>query len=137
LGNVSSRHVPAHAITASAAVLLVGVAINYFAPDKAFVYITSVATVGALWTWGVIVASHLGYRRRLRRGEVRASPFRMPGSPVANWIVLGFLGFVLVLLAFDEQQRVALYAGAAWAVIIGIACIRTVRRRPEPTPAGS
>ena len=49
---LSARHVPAHAITASAVVLLVGVVINYLVPEEAFTYITSVATVGTLWTWG-------------------------------------------------------------------------------------
>ena len=50
--------------------LLVGVVINYLVPEQAFTYITSVATVGALWTWGVIVAAHLSYRRRVREGAV-------------------------------------------------------------------
>ena len=52
----------------------------------------------------------------------------MPGSPVTNWIVLAFLGVVVVLLAVNEQQRVAIYAGAAWALLIGAASVRYVRR---------
>ena len=39
-----------------------------------------------MWTWGVIVVSHLVYRRRVAEGKVSSSPFRMPGSPVTNWI---------------------------------------------------
>jgi AAT family amino acid transporter/D-serine/D-alanine/glycine transporter len=98
--------------------MLMGVLINYLVPAKAFIYITSTATVGALWTWGVIVISHLVYRRRVAAGEVDPSPFRMPGSPLTNWIVVAFLAFVGVLLAFNSSQRVALYAGAVWAVIV-------------------
>jgi AAT family amino acid transporter len=128
LATVSRRRLPVGAITASAAVLLLGVALNYFVPEDAFEYVTSVATVGALWTWGVIVTAHLAYRRRLRRGAVTASPFRMPGSPVTNWLVLGFLGFVVVLLAFDPQQRVALIAGVVWAVVIVAASVPVLRR---------
>lgn len=118
LSKVSKRHVPAHALTLSAAVMLVGVALNYLVPARAFIYITSTATVGAMWTWGVIVISHLVYRRRVAAGTVSASPFRMPGSPFTNWIVVAFLAFVGVLLAFNASQRVALYAGAVWAVMI-------------------
>jgi AAT family amino acid transporter len=129
LGHVDRRRLPFGAITASAAVLLVGVALNYFVPENAFEYITSVATVGALWTWGVIVAAHLAYRRRLRRGAVSASPFRMPGSPITNWVILGFLAFVIVLLAFDAEQRIALYAGAAWGIGIITASVPVLRRR--------
>src|SRR5215204_1257465 len=103
--------------------MLVGVVINYLVPAKAFIYITRTATVGAMWTWGVIVVSHLVYRRRVAAGEVAASPFRMPGSPVTNWIVVAFLAFVGVLLA--------LHASAAWAVMI-VAAYAIQRRHQSP-----
>jgi amino acid transporter, AAT family len=130
---LSSRKIPAHAITASALVMLLGVVVNYLVPARAFVLITSVATVGAMWTWGVIVVSHLAYRRRVAAGDVPASPFRMPGSPVTNWIVIAFLVFVAVLLAFHASQRIALYAGAVWALII-ITAYEVYRRRVAATP---
>ena len=53
----------------------------------------------------------------------------MPGSPVTNWVVVAFLAFVTVLLAFNASQRVALYAGAVWAVLILAAYAIHVRRR--------
>ncbi len=130
LRDVSKRRVPAHAITLSAVVMLGGVVINYLVPARAFIYITSTATVGAMWTWGVIVISHLVYRRRVAAGEVAASPFRMPGSPVTNWIVVAFLAFVGVLLAFNASQRVALYAGAVWGVAI-VTAYAIHSRRPS------
>jgi amino acid transporter, AAT family len=130
---LSSHKIPAHAITASALVMLLGVVVNYLVPARAFVLITSVATVGAMWTWGVIVVSHLAYRRRVAAGDVPASPFRMPGSPVTNWIVIAFLVFVAVLLAFHASQRIALYAGAVWALII-ITAYEVYRRRVAATP---
>jgi len=134
LHRVNSRQIPASAITISAVVMLLGVAINYVVPNKAFIYITSTATAGAMWTWGVIVISHLAYRRKLAQGAVAASPFRMPGSPVTNWIVVAFLAFVTVLLAFNSSQRVALYAGAVWAVVI-VTAYALHRRRRTGTPS--
>ena len=53
----------------------------------------------------------------------------MPGSPITNCVVLGFLAFVVVLLAFDTEQRVALYAGAAWGIAIIAASVPVLRRR--------
>jgi amino acid transporter, AAT family len=131
LRGVSRHQIPAHAVTLSAAVMLVGVALNYVVPAKAFIYITSTATAGAMWTWGVIVVSHLAYRRRVAAGKLPASPFRMPGSPVTNWIVVAFLSFVTVLLAVNPSQRVALYAGAVWAVAILVAYAIQSRRRAQ------
>ena len=47
-------------------------------PGRAFIYISSVATLGAIWSWLVIIICHLIYRRRLARGEVTRSWFRLP-----------------------------------------------------------
>ena len=73
--------------------MLIGVVLNYFIPEQVFVYVTSVALVGSLWTWALIVIAHLGYRRAVDRGEAAPVSFRMPGAPYTNWLVLIFLGY--------------------------------------------
>ncbi len=118
LGKVSKNHIPANAITVSAAAMLAGVVLNYVVPEEAFVYITSVATVGAVWTWGIIVWSHRKYRQAVAKGEASAVSFRMPGAPLANWFVLGFLGLVVVFLGLDAETRVALYVAPAWFALL-------------------
>jgi L-asparagine transporter-like permease len=55
LGRINARHVPAAGIVISAAFMLVGVVLNYLVPEEAFIYVTSIATIGAVWTWGIIV----------------------------------------------------------------------------------
>jgi amino acid transporter, AAT family len=49
LHRVSKQKVPALALTVSFAVMLIGVVINYFIPERAFTYITSIATVCGLF----------------------------------------------------------------------------------------
>ncbi|MGA8943880.1 MAG: amino acid permease [Thermoactinomyces sp.] len=116
LGKLNTRQVPARGITVSALIMLIGVLLNYVIPEKAFVYITSIATFGALWTWGIIVYAHLQFRKKLGK-QVK---FRMPGYPYTNWITLLFLGLVAVLLAFNDQTRVALIVGPIWLIILMI-----------------
>jgi amino acid transporter, AAT family len=117
-GATNGKHVPAMGVLASGTVMLIGVAVNYLAPENAFVYITSVATLGAIWCWGVIVVCHLVYRRRVARGDAAASAFRLRAATPACWAVLAFLFLVTVLLAFDPSTRVALYAAPLWAVLL-------------------
>src|SRR5690349_1501547 len=90
-GKVSRRHVPATGIAASAALMLVGVLLNYLMPQQVFGYVISMVLVVQLWTWGMIIAAHLGYRRAVRAGRATAVAFRMPAAPYTNWLVLGFL----------------------------------------------
>jgi AAT family amino acid transporter/D-serine/D-alanine/glycine transporter len=115
---LSSRRVPAAGIHASAAVMLIGVLLNYLVPERVFTIVTSVALVGTLWTWGIILVSHANYRRAVAQGRVAPASFRMPGAPVANWVVLAFLLLVTVMLARDPDTRVALYVAPVWFGIL-------------------
>lgn len=126
LYHVSRRHVPSRGITVSALVLLFGVVLNYFIPEKAFTYITSVATVGALWVWGIILYSHIQFRR-----THQPTAFKMPGTPWTNWIGILFLLFVTILLALDEGTRISLYVAPIWFGILAI-CYRWVRKYNQP-----
>jgi len=119
-GKVSSRSVPAVGITASAAMMLSGVVLNYVVPERVFVYVTSISLLGSLWTWALIVIAHLGYRKAVAAGRIRPGAYRMPGSPYTNWFVLAFLILVAMLLNLDKGTRVALYVAPFWFVLLGI-----------------
>ncbi|WP_044639757.1 amino acid permease [Risungbinella massiliensis] len=118
MGKVSKQHVPSVGITASSIVLLVGVLLNFFIPEEAFVYITSVGTVGALWTWGMILYTHIKYREAVKAKRVPESNFKMPGAPFTNWIVLIYLLVVTIMLWFDPDTRIALIIGPIWFLIL-------------------
>ena len=100
--------------------MLIGVVLNYFIPERVFVYVTSVALVGSLWTWALIVIAHLGYRAAVERGEAAPVSFRMPGAPYTNWLVLIFLGMVAIFLGIDEGTRVAIYVAPIWFALLGL-----------------
>jgi AAT family amino acid transporter len=134
---VSKRRVPARAIIASGAFMMIGVVVNLEVPKQAFAYISSVATLGAIWSWGIIVSCLLVYRRRVARGEVAASPFKLPLAGPLCWATLGFLAFVTILLGFDKDSRVALYALPIWAVLLLGAYLLFGRRSTSASVTGS
>ncbi|ANS31130.1 amino acid transporter [Rhodococcus opacus M213] len=131
-------HVPAASILASGAVMLIGVVVNAIVPEKAFSYISAVATIGGIWCWGIIVVCHLVYRSRVAAGVAAPSPFRLPFAKPLCWATLVFFAFVTVLLAFDESQRVALYAVPIWAAVllIGYRASRFRHAVDEPQQVG-
>lgn len=55
-------------------------------------------------------------------------PFRMPGSPWTSYLVLTYIGLVAVLLAITPDQRVAIAAGAIWALLLGAGWWRMTQR---------
>jgi len=126
---VNRHRVPAAAVHATAALLLIAVALNYVVPEEVFTWVTSVALVGTFWTWGIILVSHRNYRRAVAAGKAAAAPFRMPGAPFANWIVLAFLVAVSGMLALDAGTRVALYVAPVWFALLGVGYSLTQKPR--------
>ncbi|GAA2614410.1 amino acid permease [Actinomadura fulvescens] len=120
LGRLNGRGVPVLTVVISALVMGIGVVVNAIVPEKAFEYITSVSTGGAILVWAIIVISHLVYRRKVRAGEIQGSAYRMPGAPYTNWLVLGFFAFVTVTIAWEHDTRIALYVMAGWMALIVI-----------------
>jgi AAT family amino acid transporter len=129
---LSPRKVPAAGIHVSATVMLIGVFLNYMVPKHVFIWVTSVSLVGTLWTWGIIMAAHLGYRRAVREGRVAAASFRMPGAPVVNWLVIAFLVFVTAMLWLRPDTRVALYVAPLWFALLAVGYYGA---KPEPARA--
>ncbi|WP_327140189.1 amino acid permease [Nocardia sp. NBC_01327] len=118
LGALSTRSVPATGIAVSAAVMVIGVAVNYFSPEKAFGYVTSVSTMGIIFVWGIILVCHLIYRARVKAGLLPASDYRLPGAPVTSVLALAFLALVVVLLFFTDSGRTAVVVGVVWGVLV-------------------
>jgi amino acid transporter, AAT family len=129
---LSSRNVPAAGIHVSAAVMLVGVFLNYVVPKHVFLWVTSVSLIGTLWTWGIIMVAHLGYRRAVSDGRVAAASFRMPGAPVVNYVVVAFLLFVTAMLWLQPDTRVALYVAPGWFALLAVGYFSS---RPQPVRA--
>jgi amino acid transporter, AAT family len=123
-GAINRRHLPAVAITVSAALMLVGVVLNYLVPDQVFIWVTSVALIGTLWTWAIIMLAHSGYRKAVHEGRAQGVSFKMPGAPLANWLIVGFLIVVAGLLSIDAGTRVALYVAPIWFGLLGVAYVR-------------
>ncbi|MCL2729262.1 MAG: amino acid permease [Actinomycetia bacterium] len=139
---LTARRTPAGGILVSAAVMGIGVWINYLDPAGAFTYITAFATVAGVWTWGVILAAHIRYRAAVRAGRAAPAWFTAPGGAAASWCTLVFLALVVVLIGADSEARISLYGAPVWAAALaaGYAVLRRRNpaafvRRPHLAPA--
>ncbi|MCT7085287.1 proline-specific permease ProY, partial [Salmonella enterica subsp. enterica serovar Oranienburg] len=76
-GTTSRNGVPRNALLLSIAALLLGVLLNYLVPEKVFVWVTSIATFGAIWTWVMILLAQLKFRKSLSPAEQAGLKYRM------------------------------------------------------------
>ncbi|MCE4047488.1 MULTISPECIES: amino acid permease [Bacillaceae] len=114
---LTKRRVPANALYFSLVVILVAVVLNYVMPEDVFTLITSISTVCFLFIWAIIVICHMLYRKR-KPELAKGNPFKMPLYPAANYVILAFLAFILVVLGFAEDTRIALFVTPVWFILL-------------------
>jgi len=83
-----------------------------------FVWVTSIATFGALWTWAAILITQMKFRRDLPDKERARLIFRMPLYPYASLFTLAFLALVIGLMAYSPDTRIALFVGPLWLLLL-------------------
>lgn len=116
---LTPNQVPSNAIIFSAAVIFISVILNYIMPEGVFVLITSISTFCFIFIWTIIVICHLRYRKTNPELASR-SKFKMPLYPIANYIILAFLIFVIGILALNKETRVALFVTPVWFIMLGV-----------------
>lgn len=116
---LTPNQVPSNAIIFSAAVIFISVILNYIMPEGVFVLITSISTFCFIFIWAIIVICHLRYRKTNPELAYR-SKFKMPLYPIANYIILAFLIFVIGILALNKETRVALFVTPVWFIMLGV-----------------
>ncbi|WP_026882456.1 amino acid permease [Clostridium akagii] len=116
---LTSRKVPSNALMFSATVILISVILNYIMPGGVFVLITSISTFCFIFIWAIIVVCHIRYRKTM---PVLASKskFKMPFYPIANYIILAFIAFILVVLALNKETRIALFVTPLWFIMLWV-----------------
>ena len=112
--------IPQRAIWASIGMLLLGVLLNYLVPARVFVWVTSIATFGAIWTWTIVLITQMKFRRGLSDAERGRLILRVPFYPYASWAALAFLAIVTVLMAYFPDTRIALLVGPLWLVLLAV-----------------
>ncbi|OCG67047.1 S-methylmethionine permease [Gilliamella sp. Fer4-1] len=113
--------IPAFAITMSMLGGLLALLTSVIAPDTVFVALTAIAGFAVVAVWLSICASHYFFRKQLSTTEQNALKYKAPFYPLVP-----ILGFILCLiacigLAFDPQQRIALYCGIPFVIVCFIA----------------
>lgn len=117
---LNGHRLPWVGIIFSSLILLCAVGLNYVMPAQVFVYVTSIGSFGALWTWFVILRTQQKFRASLTKEEVRALHYRMPGAPYTGWITMAFLLCVVIASGFRDDTRVALFVTPIWfALLLG------------------
>ncbi len=118
---LNKNHVPVTALLFSAILMLIGVFLNYIMPAKAFHIIISLATTYVLFTWGIILVSHLNKRKKFVKNHPGKKPtFAMPFYPISNYGCLLIIAFVLGAMLYYPDTRLSGLLAPIWFIILYI-----------------
>jgi len=71
-----------------------------------------------VWVWIMILFSQIGFRRSLSRQQAAELAFPLRGGIYTSVIGIIFLFFIIGLIGYFPDTRVALYAGIVWVVML-------------------
>ncbi|MEV0090830.1 amino acid permease [Streptomyces sp. NPDC050738] len=125
---MSKRHVPYAGILLTSTVVLLGVALNAWLPDKAFAIVTNISALGVISTWTMIMVCHLVFVRQAKQGLIDRPAFQLWASPWIELATIAFLAGVVVMMWFDTdgtgRDTVMLVVPIAAALTLGWYAVR-------------
>jgi L-asparagine transporter-like permease len=105
LGSLSKSGVPKRALAVSTGGMIAAILLAIFAPSKAFLMLYGVAVAGMFFVWGVILLTHIAFRRALGPERVAQLPMRLHFYPYSTWLgVLAIAGITVSTFYVDGLQ---------------------------------
>ena len=106
-------------------------AVNYFLPGEALGTMMLLAVAALIINWAMISWSHLRFRRQKDKlGQ--ATLFRSPFYPLSNYLCLGFVAALLVVMLLSPGLNIAVYLIPVW---LGALCIGYLVRQRRAAAA--
>ena len=114
---LSQRGVPVNGILVSSGITLLAAVLNYILPEEAFMYMMSIVTGAIVISWGLIVLTHLKFRKHCNAVGI-VPKFKSLFYPVADYLCLAFLAGILVIMAMMDEMRLAVIVMPLWVLAI-------------------
>lgn len=113
LGKVNHRKVPVNALLISIGFALLALLSNFISPDVVYLFLISSVGLGNMFLYGITCLCQYNFRKRyLSEGNlVDKLKFKAPLYPALPIIGIIFYSFIVIGMALDPTQRIALYTG--------------------------
>ncbi|QGQ45751.1 amino acid permease [Metabacillus sediminilitoris] len=134
LAKVNKRGVPMNALLITLGISGLSLLTSVVAAETVFVWLLSIAGLGAQIGWIAISASQLAFRRKYIRngGKIEDLKFKTPLYPFLPLLALVLNSIVMISLAFDSEQRIALYCGIPFMLSCYVIYHVKIKKKMKP-----
>lgn len=127
LGRLSRNGVPHAALAVSTGGMVAAILLAIFAPGRAFLLLYGVAVAGMFFVWGVILVTHIAFRRTIGRARAALLPIRLPIYPYAEGAGILALAGITISTFYVEGLQYTVPAFAPFLLVVSIAYWRLHR----------
>src|SRR5438270_372325 len=132
LGSLNRHGVPMGALMTSMLGIVAAIVVQYYVPEKAYLYIINIALVGGMIAWLVSLLAHVRFRMRLSSEQLAQLTIRSPLGQVGS--ILGFAAVVAAVAGtswVSQSSIAAKSAGIYFAVLTLAYLIAETVKRPR------
>lgn len=127
LAKINRGGVPVNSLILSGTVTSLVVLLNYVLPHDAFGLLMALVVATLLLNWIMISLAHLKFRSAMRR-KGRDTRFKALFYPQANYLCIGFMMMILVLMCSIESMRLSAMLLPVWIAFLFCA-FKAMRRK--------
>ncbi len=124
----SANGVPYLAVLATGIAILLAVVVNFLFPEKAIMYLLTIATCSILITWTVILVSQFRFRQ-FHIGKKDKIHFKLPLFPYSNIFAIVMLFIIMLVMTTMDDMRLSVFITPIWILLLSILyLIRTKKK---------
>ncbi|QOW45585.1 MULTISPECIES: amino acid permease [Acinetobacter] len=133
LKKVNKRGIPVNAVLLSSAVTALCVLINYIMPSKAFELLMMLVVSALVINWLMISITHLKFRKVMLSTSEQTA-FNSLFAPWSNYLTIAFVFFILIVMSFTPDMRIAVVMIPVWLVFLGFMYMAKYRKKAAIMP---
>jgi AAT family amino acid transporter len=129
LGALNQHGVPMGALLTSMLGIVAAILVQYFAPEKAYLYIINIALVGGMIAWLVSLLAHVRFRMRMSREQLSQLTIRSPLGAAGS--IFGFVAVIaaIAVTSWVSQSSIAAKSAGIYLVLLTAAYFAADLRR--------
>lgn len=121
----NKSNIPNKALLFTSLAILVSVAINYLFPEKAIMYLLTVATCSILICWMIILITQINFRKHI---DIRKITYRQILFPYSNVFAMAFLITVMFIMLWIDDMRWSVIVTPLWLFVLSIFYLLTKKK---------
>lgn len=119
LSKTTNKGIPYKAILATSVAIFLSVIVNYLFPEKALMYLLTIATGAILITWFIILVSQMRFRKAHRHIEEKLK-FKLWCYPYSSIFAIIMLFIVMLVMTTMDDMKFSVYVTPFWILLLTI-----------------